>query len=125
MKKQQAAAELLAAAEQYGIIETLYGVFGRCVKVSIPFGRRACDTTIDELDFSARANNALKRAAIFTVGEAIDLIASNGLLRVRNLGQKTQNEIKTRILAFGYEQLNENEKRRFMLDIVDRNCAES
>lgn len=59
----------------------------------------------------ARASNALKRASVFTIGEAIDLIADDGLLKVRNLGKKTQNEIKTRILMFGYERLTEAENK--------------
>ena len=37
--------------------------------------------------------------------------------------KKTQNEIKTRILAFGYERLTEAEKKRFFYDVVERNRA--
>ena len=92
-------------------------------KVSVPFSQKACDTSIDELDFSVRASNSLKRANIFTIGQAIDMIADDGLLRIRNLGKKTQNEIKTRILVFGYERLTENEKKRFFYDVMERNRA--
>ena len=123
MKKDEVVNELLKSANENGIITTLYGVFGKCIKVSVPFSQKACDTSIDELDFSVRASNALKRANIFTIGQAIDLIADDGLLRIRNLGKKTQNEIKTRILAFGYERLTELEKKRFFYDVVERNCA--
>ena len=123
MKKDEVVNELLKSANENGIITTLYGVFGKCIKVSVPFSQKACDTSIDDLDFSVRASNALKRASIFTIGQAIDLIANDGLLRIRNLGKKTQNEIKTRILAFGYERLTEAEKKRFFYDIVERNCV--
>ena len=123
MKKDEVVNELLKSANENGIITTLYGVFGKCIKVSVPFSQKACDTSIDELDFSVRASNALKRASIFTIGQAIDLIADDGLLRIRNLGKKTQNEIKTRILAFGYERLTELEKKRFFYDVVERNCS--
>lgn len=125
MKKDEVVNELLMSANENGIITTLYGVFGKCIKVSVPFSQKACDTSIDELDFSVRASNALKRASIFTIGQAIDLIADDGLLRIRNLGKKTQNEIKTRILAFGYERLTELEKKRFFYDVVDKNCDAS
>ena len=124
MKKDEVVNELLASANENGLIPTLYGVFGKCVKVSIPFSQKACDTSIDELDFSVRANNSMKRVGVFTIGEVIDLIASDGLLRIRNLGKKTQNEIKTRILVFGYEKLTENERRRFFYDVVDKNCID-
>ena len=123
MKKDEVVNELLRSANENGIITTLYGVFGKCIKVSVPFSPKACDTSIDELDFSVRASNALKRASIFTIGQAIDLIADDGLLRIRNLGKKTQNEIKTRILAFSYERLTELEKKRFFYDVVERTCA--
>ncbi len=122
MKKDEVVNELLKSASENGIITTLYSAFGKCVKVNIPFSKKACDTSIDELDFSVRANNSMKRVGVFTIGEVIDLISNDGLLRIRNLGKKTQNEIKTRILAFGYEQLTENEKKRFYYDIIDRNC---
>ena len=123
MKKNEAVNGLLKSANENGIITTLYGVFGKCIKVSVPFSQKACDTSIYELDISVRASNALKRASIVTIGQAIDLIADDGLLRIRNLGKKTQNEIKTRILAFGYERLTELEKKRFFYDVVERNCA--
>jgi DNA-directed RNA polymerase alpha subunit len=123
MKKEEIVNELLKSANKNGIIPTLYGVFGKCIKVSVPFSQKACDTSIDELDFSVRASNSLKRANIFTIGQAIDMIADDGLLRIRNLGKKTQNEIKTRILVFGYERLTENEKKRFFYDVMERNRA--
>ena len=124
MKKDEVVNELLRSANENGLINTLYGVFGKCVKVSIPFSRKACEMSIDDIDFSPRANNSLKRAGVFTIGEIIDLIADDGLLRIRNLGKKTQNEIKTRILVFGYERLTENERKRFFYDVVDKNCID-
>ena len=123
MKKEEIVNELLKSANEIGVVAALYEAFGKCVKVSIPFSQKACDTSIDELDFSVRASNAMKRASIFTIGQAIDLIADDGLLQIRNLGKKTQNEIKTRILDFGYSRLTEAERKRFSYDIVERNCA--
>ena len=122
MNKKEIANELLKSANENGLIETLYGVFGKSVKVSIPFSTKSCDTSIDEVDFSPRAEHSLKRAGAFTIGGVIDLIADDGLLKIRNLGKKTQNEIKTRILAFGYERLTDVEKERFFRDVMARNC---
>ena len=122
MIKETVVNELVASAEQNGLISTLYSVFGKSVKVSIPFSTKSCDTSIDEVDFSPRAEHSLKRAGAFTIGGVIDLIADDGLLKIRNLGKKTQNEIKTRILAFGYERLTDVEKERFFRDVMARNC---
>ena len=121
MKKGEVVNELLKSANENGLITTLYGVFGKCVKVSIPFSRKACEMSIDDIDFSPRANNSLKRAGVFTIGEIIDLIADDGLLRIRNLGKKTQNEIKTRLLNFGYERLSEVERKYFFYVFLKRN----
>ena len=114
--------ELLKSANENGLLITLNEVFGKNIKVSIPFSQRACETSIDELDFSVRASNAMKRAGIFTIGEVIDLIASDDISRIRNLGKKTVNEIKTRILLFGYDKLTEQEKKRFFYDVTAKNC---
>lgn len=123
MMKDEVVNELLKLANENGIITTLYGVFGKCINISVPFSQKACDTSIDELEFSVRASNALKRSSIFTIGQVIDLMADDELRRIRNLGKKTLNEIKTRILVFGYERLTELEKKQFFYDIVERNCG--
>ena len=69
------------------------------------------ETEMDFLDFSVRAMNSLKRADFFTVGEVVDSIVNEEISKIRNLGKKTENEIRTRILAFGYDRLTETEKK--------------
>lgn len=114
---------LIQASNEIGLVPTLYSVFGKSVTIKIPFTKKACDSSIDELDFSARANNSMKRGAVFTVGEIIDIInGEDGLKRIRNLGTKTENEIKTKILVYAYEHLTENEKKVFFYDLLDANC---
>lgn len=122
MNQNEIVNELLKSANENGLIITLSEVFGKNIKISVPFSQRACETSIDELDFSVRASNAMKRAGIFTIGEVIDLIASEDLTRIRNLGKKTVNEIKTRILLFGYDKLTEQEKKRFFYEVTTKNC---
>jgi DNA-directed RNA polymerase alpha subunit len=123
MKKDEVVNELLRSANENGLIETLHSVFGKGIKVSIAYSRKACETSIDDVDFSPRANNSLKRSGVFTMGAIIDLITDGGLLRIRNLGKKTENEIKTKVLTFGYDLLSEREKLRFFYDLVERNCS--
>ena len=122
MKREEAANELFKSANENGLVKTLYGVFGKNIKVCVSFSSKACKISLDDVEFSPRAENSLKRAGIFTIGGVIDLISEDGLLRIRNLGKKTQNEIKTRILVFGYDRLTEVEKKRFFRDIIDKNC---
>ena len=121
--KETVVSSLIQATEQIGIIPTLYSVFGKTVAVKVPFTKKACETEIDEIDFSPRANHALKRASIFSIGQVIDVInGEDGLKRIRNLGTKTENEIKTKVLAFAYGHLNDKEKRIFFYDILEANC---
>ena len=122
MKKDEVVIELYKSANENGLIPTLYGTFGKSVKVSVPFSKKACDTEVDNIEFSVRAMNALKRAGLFTIGDIIDCITREELSRIRNLGKKTVNEIQTRILSYGYERLTENEKKRFFCEVVDNNC---
>lgn len=121
MKKDEVVIELYKSANENGLIPTLYGAFGKSVKVSVPFSKKACDTEVDNIEFSVRAMNALKRAGLFTIGDIIDCITREELSRIRNLGKKTVNEIQTRILSYGYERLTENEKKRFFYEVVDNN----
>ena len=123
MNNQLKAKELHKLISNIGLVEVLSKVFGKNLAVSIPFTKNACNTSVDELDFSVRASNSLKRAGVFTVGDIIDLAMSeNGLTNIRNLGKKTFNEIQTKILVFGYERLTEKEKLQFFVDLVERNC---
>lgn len=122
MRKDEVVIELYKSANGNGLIPTLYGAFGKSVKVNVPFSKKACDTGVDNIEFSVRAMNALKRAGLFTIGDIIDCIRREELSRIRNLGKKTVNEIQTRILLYGYERLTENEKKRFFYEVVDNNC---
>ena len=123
MNKALVATELYESAKVNGFVDTLHSIFGNNIKTSIAFSKSACNTGIDDIDFSVRSSNALKRSGLMTVGDVIDAIADDKLLHIRNLGRKSYNEIKTRILKFGYDQLSEKEKIAFFLDLVEKNCS--
>ena len=119
--KEKVIEELLVSAEKNGLIPTLYATFGRTVKVSVPFSRKTLDCEVDELDFTVRSSNALKRTGLMKVEDVVDAIADESLFRVRNLGKKSYNEIQTKILALGYSKLTENEKKKFFYDVLSLN----
>ena len=121
MRKEEIVAELYEAASEFGLADALYVAFGSTVNVCICFGSVSCATRTDELDFSVRAMNALKRAGLTTIGQVIDSISSGELPRIRNLGKKTISEIKTGIMEFGYTALSEKEKKEFLMDVLERN----
>jgi DNA-directed RNA polymerase subunit alpha len=63
-------------------------------------------TLIDVLDLSTRTYNALKRSDIATVGQLLELDAA-GLRAVRNMGQKSIDEIETQLRSQGYADNDE------------------
>ena len=123
MRKEEIALELYNSAKENGFLDTIYEVIGPKVSISIAFTKKACETNIDDIEFSVRANNALKRAGYFVIEDVVDSLANETLIHIRNLGKKTFNEIQTKILVFGYERLTEKEKQQFFVDLVERNCT--
>ncbi len=122
MRKEEIAIELYNSAKENGFLDTIYVVIGQKVRVCVAFTKKACDTSIDDIEFSVRATNALKRAGYFTIGDVVEALSNETLIHIRNLGKKTFNEIQTKILVFGYERLSEKEKQKFFVDLVERNC---
>ena len=58
------------------------------------------NTTLDDLELSPRAINALKRASIYTVGELIEK-DPNEVLNLPHIGKKTFENIKEKVCSFG------------------------
>ena len=58
------------------------------------------ETPIDDLDFSVRAYNCLKRANVNTLGDLVDK-SENEMMRIRNLGKKSLKEVMDKIKDMG------------------------
>lgn len=65
------------------------------------------EMTIEELDLSVRSYNCLKRAGINTVKELTDRTVSD-MMNVRNLGQKSLEEIKLKLNDLGVSFRQDN-----------------
>ena len=65
--------------------------------------------TIEELDLSVRSFNCLKRANINTVGELINCTEED-MMRVRNLGRKSLEEVINRLSSLGLSLMSEDNK---------------
>lgn len=121
MTRSEMTQEIAERTNECGLIQTVHEFFGNSVNVEIGFSASACAMTIDEINFSVRAMNALRRAGIFTIGDLIKALSGDELMKVRNLGKKSLNEIKTKMLSYGFEHLNSYEKQIFFKDLVSRN----
>lgn len=69
--------------------------------------KKVLDLTIDELDLSVRSFNCLKRAGINTV-EDLTNKTEEDMMKVRNLGRKSLEEVIAKLVSFGFN-LKKNE----------------
>ena len=66
----------------------------------------ALSMTIEELDLSVRSFNCLKRANINTVADLVNK-TEDEMIKVRNLGRKSLEEVKLKLLQLGLSLANE------------------
>ena len=70
----------------------------RLIRLAIPDEKY--NTPVDQLDLSVRTMNCLRRSSITTVGELIAK-GPKELLKLRNFGQKSYQEIENRLVVMG------------------------
>ena len=112
------AISLREQADKSGILHTLHqlGVHDALV----PYSSRLSDLSIDEMNLTVRSSNGLKRANIHTFGTLKDiLVIENGLLNIRNIGQKSIREIKQLFFEECYTRLLPYEKAHYWQTIVE------
>ena len=69
---------------------------------------KVLDLTIDELDLSVRSFNCLKRAGINTVEDLINK-SEEDMMKVRNLGRKSLEEVIAKLNSFGFTLKKDDE----------------
>jgi len=69
---------------------------------------RVLEMTIDELDLSVRSSNCLKRANINTVEELINK-SEEDMMKVRNLGRKSLDEVVAKLHSLGLDLRGEDD----------------
>ena len=69
---------------------------------------KVLDLTIDELDLSVRSFNCLKRAQINTVEDLINK-SEMDMMKVRNLGRKSLEEVIAKLASFGFALKKDDE----------------
>lgn len=65
-----------------------------------PTGPQAPDARIEELDFSVRTYNCLKKASILTIGELVQTTEAD-LMQIRNFGKKSLVEVRDKLAQLG------------------------
>lgn len=95
-------------------------------EVDIPYRSRMKDVPIDEMALTVRSSNGLMRAGAKSFGALRELmLRENGLRSVRNLGQKSEQEIFHNFFNACYAMLRPGEQAAFwqrMLEGEKQNC---
>ncbi len=90
------------------------------VEVEIPYRARMKDVSIDEMALTMRSSNGLMRAGAKTFGALRELLLrENGLRSVRNLGQKSEQEILHGFFNVCYALLRPGEQAAFWQRVLD------
>ena len=112
------AVNLRDQADKIGIFETLrqLGIY----EAIIPYSKRISELSIDEMNLTVRSSNGLKRASIHTFGQLqARMSEENGLINIRNIGQKTLREIKQLFFEECYARLLPYEKAQYWQETLN------
>ena len=112
------AVSLRDQADKTGVLATLLqlGVHDALV----PYSSRLKDLSIDEMNLTVRSSNGLKRANVHTFGALKGILdIENGLLNIRNIGQKSIQEIKQLFFVESYSRLQAYEKACYWQEVLD------
>lgn len=85
------------------------------------------DMKIEDLDLSVRSFNSLKRGGCSTVGDILDLLdeEGNGLRRIRNLGTRSETEIKDKLEKLDQRRLPTSSENALVTDCFSGKEAET
>ena len=70
--------------------------------------KQTLEMTVEELDLSVRSFNCLKRANIHKIGDLIEKTEED-MMKVRNLGKKSLDEVIAKLAQFGLSLRQEDE----------------
>ena len=81
-------------------LSTIANVSGMMIEKTEDPKVKALETSIEDLDFSVRAYNCLKRAGIHTLQDLVNK-SENDMMKIRNLGKKSLKEVLDKIRELG------------------------
>ena len=112
------AVKLRDQADGIGVLELLRKMHRR--NAIVPYSNRFAELNIDEMNLTVRSSNGLKRAGIHTFGQLQERMGEeNGLINIRNIGQKSLKEIQQLFFKECYSRLLSYEKAQYWQEILD------
>ena len=112
------AVTLREQADRNGVLPTLHRLGFH--EVVVPYSNRLSELSIDEMSLTVRSSNGLKIAGIHTFGKLKErLEIENGLINIRNIGQKSLKEIKQLFFDECYARLLPYEKAVYWQEVIE------
>ena len=109
------------------MIEFLYE-HKKFIRFNVYLSKKELDENLSVLDLSQRSINCLRRAGFNTLRDLLNAISVTGderskekLLRLRNLGRKSAEEILLTIMCYQFQILSDRERKEYLQDIVKLN----
>ena len=102
----------------------LYTRLGAQPRIPVYMGEELMAAPIEDLELSVRSFNCLRRAGLSTVGELVSSIEGrDDLLRIRNLGARSAEEIMQALMQYQYLLLPERQRGKYLKRMVELNAA--
>ena len=106
----------------HGCFDTLYEKYGMQLRFPVYLGQALTEAPLEDLELSVRSYNCLKRAGMRTVGDVVQNIERRtDLLKIRNLGRRSANEIMQAIMEYQYFLLSDEGKDRYLKRVAELN----
>ena len=107
-------------ADKIGVLAVMHKL--EIHEAIVPYSPRLAELNIGKMNLTVRSSNGLKRANIHTFGQLKErLEIEDGLLKLRNIGQKSVREIKQLFFEECYARLLPYERAQYWQDVMD-NC---
>ena len=79
-------------------------------------------TPVEDMELSVRAYHCLQRAGYKTIGDMLSKIeGKEDLLKIRNMGKLSANEVMIGLCCFQFSMLNEGRKEKFVKRVLELN----
>ena len=98
---------------------------GKRARFPVYLGPELLETPIEELELSVRSFNCLRRAGMATVGDIVqNIYTREDLLKIRNLGIRSADEIMNAIMEYQFTILPEGARKKYLDRIAELNSRE-
>ena len=103
-------------------LNSVYAKYGKQLRFPVYLGQALTEAPLEDLELSVRSYNCLKRAGMRTVGDLVEGIdGRTDLLKIRNLGIRSANEIMQAIMEYQYSILSDGRKARYLKRVAELN----